>query len=159
MWAQDVAAMAGYHVGASAAASQLEPFVLSLNQALLNSGLLPPVHSLASQLAAAMGFSPVTNPVASDPDLMSQTTNFGGGLSTTSLADPDDKNFVATSMSSPQLTFTATSGVEPTLGLGAPGQTILTLRSPVAPFLNGSTVIPFTDPVAPLFTALLPLGF
>ena len=159
MWAQDVAAMAGYHAGASAAASQLEPFVLSLNQALLNSGLLPPVHSLASQLAAALGLPPVTNPVASDPDLMSQTTNFGGGVSATSLADPDDRNFVATSMSGGGLTFGVTSGAEPTLGLGAPGRTILTLQSPVAPFLNSSLSLPVTDPLAPLFTALLPLGF
>ena len=145
MWAQDVAAMAGYHAGASAAAAQLPPW----QQA---------VHGLATRLAAALGLAPVTNPVPGDPDLMSQTTNFGGLLSQTSVADPDDNNFVAASFSSPLFTAAATSGVEPTLGLGAPGQTILRFQSPVAPFLNGSIALPVTDPLAPLFTALLPLG-
>ena len=142
MWAQDVAAMVGYHAGASAAGAALAP-----------------LHNLATQLAAALGLSPVTNPVAGDPDFMSQTTNFGGLFSTTSLADPDDKHFVATNIVSPLFTAAATSGAEPTLGLGAPGQTILTFQSPVAPFLNGSIALPVTDPLAPVFTALLPLGF
>src|ERR1700757_1521336 len=53
MWAQDVAAMAGYHAGASAAAAQLAP--------------LQSLNSLATRLAAALGLSPVTNPVAGDP--------------------------------------------------------------------------------------------
>jgi PPE-repeat protein len=142
MWAQDVAAMVGYHAGASAAG-----------------GALGPLHGLATQLASALGLSPVTNPVAGDPDFMSQTTNFGGLFSTTSLADPDDSHFVATNISSPQFTASVTSGREPTVGLGAPGQTILTFQSPVAPFLNSSIALPVTDPLAPLFTALLPLGF
>jgi PPE-repeat protein len=146
MWAQDVAAMAGYHAGASAAAAQLAPWQQSL-------------HNLASRLASALGLNPVTNPVPGDPDLMSQTTNFGGLFSTRSLADPDDNNFVATTISSPLFTAAVTSGAEPTLGLGAPGQTILTFQSPVAPFLNSSIALPVTDPLAPLFTALLPLGF
>jgi PPE-repeat protein len=145
MWAQDVAAMAGYHAGASAAATQLGPGLQS-------------VHNLASKLAAVLGLSPVTNPVPSDADLMSQTTNFGL-FSTTSLADPDDNNFVATTISSPLLTATASSGAEPTLGLGQPGKTILAFQSPVLPFLNSSIALPVTDPLAPLFTALLPLGF
>ncbi|OBK48132.1 hypothetical protein A5655_04680 [Mycobacterium sp. 1081908.1] len=142
MWAQDVAAMVGYHAGASAAG-----------------GALGPLHNLATQLASALGLSPVTNPVAGDPDFMSQTTNFGGLFSTTSLADPDDNHFVATNISSPLFTAAVTSGRETTLGLGAPGQTILTFQSPVAPFLNSSIALPVTDPLAPLFTALLPLGF
>jgi PPE-repeat protein len=142
MWAQDVAAMVGYHAGASAAG-----------------GALGPLHNLATQLASALGLSPVTNPVAGDPDFMSQTTNFGGLFSTTSLADPDDNHFVATNISSPLFTASVTSGRETTLGLGAPGQTILTFQSPVAPFLNSSFALPVTDPLAPLFTALLPLGF
>ena len=142
MWAQDVAAMVGYHAGASAAGAALAP-----------------LHNLATQLAAALGLSPVTNPVAGDPDFMSQTTNFGGLFSTTSLADPDDNHFVATNIVSPLFTAAATSGFEPTQGLGAPGQTILTFQSPVAPFLNSSIALPVTDPLAPLFTALLPLGF
>ncbi|MCV7340581.1 PPE family protein [Mycobacterium haemophilum DSM 44634] len=145
MWAQDVAAMVGYHSGASAAAGQLAPWQQSL-------------HHLAGKLAATLGLSPVTNPVASDPDLMSQTTNFGP-LTNTSLADPDDNNFVATIFTTPLFTDTLTSGFEPTLGLGAPGQTINTFQSPVLPFLNNTIAVPVTDPLAPLFTALLPLGF
>jgi hypothetical protein len=89
---------------------------------------------------------------------MSQTTNFGL-FTDTSLADPDDKNFVATTISSPLLTASVTSGAEPTLGLGAAGKTILAFQSPVLPFLNSSIALPVTDPLAPLFTALLPLGF
>ena len=142
MWAQDVAAMVGYHAGASAAGAALAP-----------------LHNLATQLAAALGLSPVTNPVPGDPDFMSQITNFGGLFSTTSLADPDDHHFVATNIVSPLFTAAVTSGFEPTQGLGAPGQTILTFQSPVAPFLNSSIALPVTDPLAPLFTALLPLGF
>ncbi|ARG56014.1 PPE family protein [Mycobacterium kansasii] len=145
MWAQDVAAMAGYHAGASAAAAQLDPWLQSL-------------HDLASRLAAALGLSPVTNPVAGDPDFMSQTTNFGL-FTSTALADPDDNNFVGLVISSPLFTNTLTSGFESTLGLGAPGQTINTFQSPVLPFLNSSLALPVTDPLAPLFTALLPLGF
>jgi PPE-repeat protein len=144
MWAQDVAAMAGYHAGASAAAAQLAP--------------LQSLHNLATRLAAALGLSPVTNPVPGDPDFMSQTTNFGGLLTATALADPDDNNFVAANFVSSPFTVAATSGLEPTLGLGAPGQTILTFQSPVAPFLNSGIALPITDPIAPLFTALLPLG-
>jgi PPE-repeat protein len=142
MWAQDVAAMVGYHAGASAAG-----------------GALGPLHNLATQLASALGLSPVTNPVAGDPDFMSQTTNFGGLFSSTSIADPDDGHFVGTNLVSPLFTASLTSGRETTLGLGAPGQTIFTFQSPVAPFLNSSFALPVTDPLAPLFTALLPLGF
>jgi hypothetical protein len=119
---------------------------------------LQSLNGLATRLAAALGFNPVTNPVPGDPDFMSQTTNFGGLFSTTSLADPDDNFFVATRFVSPLFTAAATSGFEPTVGLGAPGQTILRFQSPVAPFLNSSIALPFTDPIAPLFTALLPLG-
>jgi len=119
---------------------------------------LQSLNGLATRLAATLGFSPVINPVPGDPDFMSQTTNFGGLFSTTSLADPDDNNFVAASFVSPLFKAAATSGFEPTVRLGAPGQTILTFQSPVAPFLNSSIALPVTDPIAPLFTALLPLG-
>ncbi len=142
MWAQDVAAMVGYHASASAAG-----------------GALAPLHNLATRLAAALGLSPVTNPVAGDPDFMSQTSGFGGLFSSTSIADPDDNNFVGTNFVNPLFTATLTSGHETTLNLGQPGQTILTFQSPVAPFLNSSIALPVTDPLAPLFTALLPLGF
>jgi PPE-repeat protein len=141
MWAQDVAAMAGYHSGASAAGAALAP-----------------LHNLATRLASALGLNPVTNPVPGDPDFMSQTSGVGGLLTATAIADPDDNNFVAANFASPLLSAMATSGFEPTLGLGVPGQTILTFQSPVAPFLNSSIALPVTDPIAPVFTALLPLG-
>jgi len=144
MWAQDVAAMAGYHAGASAAAAQLPP--------------LQRLHGLATRLAAALGLSPVTNPVPGDPDFGSQVQSFGSATAT-ALADPDDNFFDAFIFSSPQFTDTLTSGFEPTLGLGAPGQTINTFQSPVLPFLNSSIALPVTDPIAPLYAALLPLGF
>jgi PPE-repeat protein len=137
--------MAGYPSGASAAAAQLAPW----QQALSNQ---------ASNLAKILGLSPVTHPVAGDPDFGSQVTSFGPATQT-ALADPDDNFFDAIIFSSPQFTDTLTSGFEPTLGLGAPGQTINTVQSPVLPFLNSSISIPVTDPIAPLFAALLPLGF
>ncbi len=141
MWAQDVAAMAGYHAGALAAGAALAP-----------------LHNLATRLASALGLSPVTNPVPGDPDFGSQVQSFGSAT-VTALADPDDNFFDAFIFSSPLFTDTLTSGFEPTLGLGAPGQTINTFQSPVLPFLNSSIAIPVTDPIAPLYAALLPLGF
>jgi PPE-repeat protein len=144
MWAQDVAAMVGYHGGASAAAAQLAP--------------LQSLNALATRLAAALGLSPVTNPVPGDPDLGSQVESFGA-VTQTALADPDDNFFDAFIYSSPQFTDTLTSGFEPTTGLGTPGHTVNTFQSPVLPFLNSSISIPVTDPIAPLFAALLPLGF
>jgi PPE-repeat protein len=142
MWAQDVAAMAGYHAGATAAAAGLAP--------------LQSLHNLATQLAGVLGLPPVTTPFANDPNLMFQTTNFGL-FTNTSVADPDE-HYVATVFSNPNLTATFTSGFESTLGRGAPGQTLITFQSPVAP-LNGGIALPVTDPLAPVFTALLPLGF
>jgi hypothetical protein len=104
-----------------------------------------------------VGLNPVTTPVASDPDLKSQVSNFGP-LTQTSLSDPDDHYFDALIVSSPQFNDTLTSGFEPTLGLGSHGQTINILQSPVLPFLNSSFALPVTDPLARLFWALLPLG-
>jgi hypothetical protein len=141
--AANVAAFAA-NPAASAAAAQVAPWQQSL-------------YNTSSKLAALVGLSPVTHPVAGDPDLGSQVTSFGSATST-SLSDPDDKFFDAVIFSSPQFTDTLTSGVEPTLGLGAPGQTINTFQSPVLPFLNSSFALPVTDPIARLFWALLPLG-
>jgi len=130
---------------ASAAAAQVAPWQQSL-------------YNQSSKLAALLGLNPVTTPVASDPDLKSQVTNFGP-FAATSLSDPDDHFFDATSFSDPSLVSdTLTSGFEPTLGLGAPGQTINMIQSPVFPFLNSSFALPVTDPIARLFWALLPLG-
>ena len=127
-----------------AAAAQVAPWQQSL-------------YNASTKLAALAGLNPVTHPVAGDPDLGSQVTNFGP-FTSTSLSDPDDKFFDAVIFSSPQFTDTLTSGVEPTLGLGLPGQTVNTFQSPVLPFLNSSFALPVTDPIARLFWALLPLG-
>jgi hypothetical protein len=129
---------------ASAAAAQVAPWQQSL-------------YNTSSKLAALLGMNPVTTPVASDPDLKSQVSNFGP-LTQTSLSDPDDHYFDAVKVSSPQFTDTLTSGFEPALGLGAPGQTVNTFQSPVLPFLNSTIALPVTDPIARLFWALLPLG-
>jgi PPE-repeat protein len=146
MWAQDVAAMTGYHAGASAAAAALSPPLQAL-------------HALATQLAGALGLNPVVNPVAGHPDLMSQTLNIGNALSIVSFSDTGPHNFDAAILSSPAFTATFTSGAEPVLGLGATGQTLISFQSPVLPALNSGIALPFTDPVAPLFAALLPLNF
>jgi hypothetical protein len=150
---QALTAGAGSYVGAEAAnvaaftanpaaAAQLAP--------------LQPVHAFASRLAGALGLSPVTMPIPGE-NLMRQTTNFGS-LSKTYTVDPDD-GFVATRFSTPLLTAMATSGFEETQGVGVPGQTILTFQSPVSPVLNASLALPVTDPLVPVFAALLPLGF
>jgi PPE-repeat protein len=144
MWAQDVAAMAGYHAGASAAAAQLSPLLESL-------------HTVATRLAGVLGLNPVVNPVPGNPDLMSQTLNVGN-LSITSYADTGN-NFDAAVFSTPLFTGTFTSGAEPALGLGATGQTLIAFQSPVLPVLNSEIALPFTDPLSPLFAALLPLNF
>jgi PPE-repeat protein len=144
MWAQDVAAMTSYHAGASAAATQLGPGLQALNRG-------------ATRLAKVLGLNPVVNPVPGNPDLMSQTLDVGN-LTITSYADTGN-NFDAAVFSTPRFTGTFTSGAEPDLGLGAPGQTQITFQSPVLPALNSEIALPFTDPVAPLFAALLPLNF
>ncbi len=144
MWAQDVAAMLGYHAGASAAATQLAPWQQSL-------------RNLATQLAGVLGLNPVTNPVPGDPSLESQTQSFGP-FTITALGDSAENNFVGLIVDSPFFNNTLTSGQEISLGLGAPGQTVNRFESPVLPFLNSSFALPVTDPLAPLFIALLPLG-
>jgi hypothetical protein len=141
--AANVAAVAA-NPATSAAAAQVAPWQQSL-------------YNASSKLAALVGLNPVTSPVAGDPDLKSQVSNVGP-LTQTSLSDPDDHYFDAIELSSPQFTDTLTSGVEPALGLGAPGMTINTFHSPVLPFLDSSFALPVTDPIARLFWALLPLG-
>jgi PPE-repeat protein len=144
MWAQDVEAMAGYHAGASAAATQLGPGLQALNRG-------------ATRLAGVLGLNPVVNPVPGNLELMSQTLNVGN-LSITSYADLGN-NFDAAVFSTPHFTGTFTSGAEPALGLGAMGETLISFQNSVVPALNSEIVLPFTDPVAPLFAALLPLNF
>jgi hypothetical protein len=186
---QNLTAGAGSYVGAeaanaaaftanpaaSAAAAQLAPrwmevhangplqplhaLARQLGEALGLGQLAPlqPLHAFSSQLAGPLGLSPVTTPVPSDSNLMTQTTNLGP-LSKTYTVDPDD-NFVQVRYSTPPFTFGATSGFQETLGVGVPGQTIITFQSPVSPVLNASLALPVTDPLVPVFAALLPLGF
>ena len=149
---QNLTAGAGSYVGAEAA--NVAAFTANPTAAA-QVAPLQPVHAFASQLAGALGLSPVTMPIPGE-NLMRQTTTFGS-LSKIYTVDPDD-HYVAVRYSTPPFTFGATSGFEETQGVGVPGQTILTFQSPVAPFLNSSIALPVTDPIAPLFTALLPLG-
>jgi len=145
MWAQDVSAMLGYHAGAASAAAQLAPWQQSL-------------RNVATQIAGALGLAPITNPVPGDPFFESQTQNIGP-LTITAIGDSADNNFVALKVTSPFFNDTLTSGFEPATGMGMPGQTINNFQSPVLPFLNSGIALPITDPLAPLFIALLPLGF
>jgi hypothetical protein len=108
------------------------------------------------QPAAAVSTSAV------DPDFISSTHKLGP-FSVTSAADPDDDHYVAFVLSTPFFTNVLTSGTDPedNLGFGAAsigvaGHTVNTFMSP---FLNFSVAIPITDPLAPLFTALVRAGF
>jgi hypothetical protein len=157
-----LSAGAGSYAGAeAAAAAQVAPWQQSL-------------FNVASKLAPLLGRSPVTTPVAGDPDLISQT---GGGLlrlpvlsSRTSLSDPDDNYFdsISVTIFGGLRQWTLTWGFEPTLGLGAPGQTLATLTFPLSQTLGDFlppapprvyTLPPVPGPLARLFWALLPLGF
>jgi hypothetical protein len=100
---------------------------------------------------------------AADPDFITSTHDFFGLLSVTSAADPDNNHFVAFVLKTPFFTNVLTSGTDPedNLGFGpastgVAGQTVNTFMSP---FLNFSIGIPFEDPFAELFTALVRSGF
>jgi len=153
---QNLTAGAGSYVGAEAA--NVAAFTANPVASAAAAQLAPlqPLHAFASQLAGALGLSPVTTPIPGE-NLMRQTTNFGP-FSKTYTVDPDDR-YVAVKFSTPLFTGGATSGFEETQGVGVPGQTILTFQSPVSPVLNASLAVPVTDPLVPVFAALLPLGF
>jgi hypothetical protein len=87
-----------------------------------------------------------------------------------SFADPDDNEFVATILSNQFFTDVLTSGADPSdslaafgapgdTGIGVAGETVNTFIVPSDPALDSTLTLPFTDPLAELFTALLPLGF
>ena len=153
---QNLTAGAGSYVGAEA--TNVAAFTANPAAPAAAAQLAPlqPLHAFASQLAGALGLSPVTMPIPGE-NLMRQTTNFGP-FSKTYTVDPDDR-YVAVKFSTPLFTGGATSGFEETQGVGVPGQTILTFQSPVSPVLNASLAVPVTDPLVPVFAALLPLGF
>ena len=110
-----------------------------------------------SQPAATVSTSAVE-----DPGFISSTHHIGK-LTLISAADPDDDHYVAMVISTPFFTNVLTSGTDPedNLGLGAAsigvaGHTVDTFTSQN---VNFSVAIPVTDPLAPLFTLLVRLGF
>jgi hypothetical protein len=110
-----------------------------------------------SQPAATVSTSAVA-----DPGFISSTHHIGK-LTLISAADPDDDHYVAMVISTPRFTNVLTSGTDPedNLGfgvasIGVAGHTVDTFTSKN---LNFSFAIPVTDPLAPLFTLLVRLGF
>ena len=81
----------------------------------------------------------------------------------TSAADPDDNHFVAFVLRTPFFTDVLTSGTDPedNLGFGAASIGVAghTVNNFTSPLLNFALGIPITDPLAPLFTALVAAGF
>jgi hypothetical protein len=134
--------------------------------AFLAAGLIP-LTTAASARADGDDITP-----AVDTDFMSGPLQDFGLFTNQSFADPDDSEFVATVFSSQPLGFTdiLTSGADPSdslaafgvpgdAGTGVAGETINTFIDPSDPMLDSTIVLPFTDPLAQLFTDLLPLGF
>jgi hypothetical protein len=134
--------------------------------AFLAAGLIP-LTTAASARADGDDMTPGV-----DTDFMSGPLQDFGLFTNQSFADPDDAEFVATVFSSQPLGFTdiLTSGADPSdslaafgvpgdAGTGVAGETINTFIDPSDPMLDSTIVLPFTDPLAQLFTDLLPLGF
>jgi len=105
-----------------------------------------------------------------DTDFMVSPLQNFGLFTDQSFADPDDNEFVATVLSNQFFTDVLTSGADPSdslasfgvpgdAGVGVVGETVDTFIVPSDPALDFSFSLPFTDPLAELFTALLPLGF
>lgn len=101
--------------------------------------------------------------VVSDPDFISNVTNFGL-FTTTTAADPDD-GFIAFVLQIPALGVTdiLTSGADPEgnldfgdAGIGIDGWTVNTLTTPI---FDTTFSIPVEDPFADLFILLVQLGF
>jgi hypothetical protein len=127
--------------------------------AVLAAGLIPLTTSAPAR-ADGDDVSP-----GADTDFLSNTMNFGL-FTDTAAADPDDHEFVANVISNPFFTDILTSGADPsdslgfgTAGIGVAGETVNTFESTMFPFLDSTFTLPFTDPLAELFTALIPFGF
>ena len=134
--------------------------------AFLAAGLIP----LTTAASARADGDDITPGV--DTDFMSGPLQDFGLFTNQSFADPDDSEFVATVLQSQPLGFTdiLTSGADPSdsltafgvpgdAGIGVVGDTVNTFIDPSDPMLDSTIVLPFTDPLAQLFTDLLPLGF
>jgi hypothetical protein len=125
---------------------------------------------IAGTLLAAGLISLATGPVAHacsaedpttlcDPNLLSSPALELGQFTNQSFADPGDNEFVETLFTGPNFTDVLTSGADPSLDAGVAGETINVFIDPSDPALDSTIVLPFTDPLAQLFTELLPLGF
>jgi len=130
--------------------------------AFLAAGLIP-LATAASARADGDDISPRV-----DTDFMSGPLQNFGLFTDQSFADPDDTEFVATVIQSQPFGFTdiLTSGADPSdgvgfgaAGIGVAGETVNTFIDPSDPALDFTTMLPFTDPLAQLFTELLPFGF
>ncbi len=130
--------------------------------AFLAAGLIPLTTAASARADGDVGSAGV------DTDFMSGPLQDFGLFTNQSFADPDDSEFVATVIQSQPLGFTdiLTSGADPSdgvgfgaTGTGVAGETINTFIDPSDPMLDSTIVLPFTDPLAQLFTDLLPLGF
>jgi hypothetical protein len=132
--------------------------------AFLAAGLIP-LATAASARADADDISPGV-----DTDFMTGPLQNFGMFTDQSFADPSDSEFVATVFQSQQLGFTdiLTSGADPSdgvgfgaAGIGEAGETVNTFIDPSNPALESlfTFELPFPDPLAELFTLLLPLGF
>jgi len=130
--------------------------------AFLAAGLIP-LATAASARADGDDISP-----GADTDFMSGPLQNFGLFTDQSFADPDDTEFVATVIQSQPFGFTdiLTSGADPSdgvgfgaAGIGVAGETVNTFIDPSDPALDFTFTLPFTDPLAELFTALLPFGF
>jgi hypothetical protein len=132
--------------------------------AFLAAGLIP-----LATAASARGDGDDISPGVDTDFITGPLQNFGL-FTDQSFADPDDSEFVATVIQSQPLGFTdiLTSGADPSdgvgsgaAGIGVAGETVNTFIDPSDPALDPllSFSLPFTDPLAQLFTDLLPLGF
>ncbi|OHU99964.1 hypothetical protein [Mycobacterium talmoniae] len=131
--------------------------------------------ALATSSVASADREDVPSPA--DPDFISHTDNFGL-FTDTAAADPDDSEYVANVIQGPSIhgtplfTDVLTSGQDPSdalasvpgvvvpddTGVGAVGDTVNTFVVPDLG-IDSTFTLPFTDPLAEIFTALVPLGF
>ena len=132
--------------------------------AFLAAGLIP-LATAASARADGDDISPGV-----DTDFMTGPLQTFGMFTDQSFADPDDSEFVATVLQSQQLGFTdiLTSGADPSdgvgfgaAGIGEAGETVNTFIDPSDPALASmlSFELPFTDPLAQIFTDFIQFGF
>lgn len=103
-----------------------------------------------------------------DTDFMTGPLQNFGFFTDQSFADPSDGEFVATVFKIPTMGITdvLTSGADPSdgvgfgsTGIGVAGETVNTFTDTMNPMLDSTFVIPFTDPLAQIFTDFIQFGF